>query len=125
MNTDLDKMQVVMGSVRAIRAEIKASVNDPIKLSDLGIKAITLNSYLGDYLGELKYEYEVVRSDSFTSYYTEKPSISHAENLTRCDTAELRGRIAQVETLHKDIERIVSTIQTKIRILEAQMKGTI
>lgn len=125
MHTDLEKMQAVISSVRTIRAEIKASVNDPIRLSDLGIKAITLNSYLGDYLGELKHEYETTRSESFYGHYADKPSIAYAENLTRCDTAELRGRIAQVETLHKDIERIVSTIQTKIRILEAQMKGAV
>lgn len=120
-----EKIEKVMAAVRAVRASIKANINDPVRLSDLAIKAITWNSYLGDYLGELKYEYEKVRSDSFAAYYKEKPSISHAENLARCDTATIRGRIAQVETLHKDIERIVSTIQTKIRILEAQIKGNI
>lgn len=115
--------QTVLETIQTIRSAIKQNINNPSRLANLAVEATTVNSYLGDFLGEKKLEYERLRAVKFREYFAEKPSVDRAENLCRSDTAELRGEITQLEILHKDIERIVSTIQTKIRILEAELKN--
>lgn len=116
-------IETVLSTIHTIRSAIKQNINNPSRLADLAVEATTVNSYLGDFLGEKKLEYELLRAEGFKKYYAEKPSIDRAENLTRSDTAQLRGDITKLEILHKDIERIVSTIQTKVRILEAEIKN--
>lgn len=120
MSIDLD---MVLGTLHTIRSAIKQNINNPSRLADLAVEATTVNSYLGDFLGELKLQYETERAEKFGKYFAEKPSVERAVNLTRSETAELRGKITKLELLHKDIERIVSTIQTKVRILEAEIKN--
>lgn len=117
------EIDTVLKTIHTIRSAIKQNINNPSRLADLAVEATTVNSYLGDFLGEKKLEYEIKRAEKFKQYFDEKPSIDRAENLTRSDTAQLRGDITKLEILHKDIERIVSTIQTKVRILEAEIKN--
>jgi len=116
-------IDTVLETIYTIRSAIKQNINNPSRLADLAVEATTVNSYLGDFLGEKKLEYEIKRAENFHKYFAEKPSVDRAVNLTRSDTAEIRGEITKLELLHKDIERIVSTIQTKVRILEAELKN--
>lgn len=117
--------ETVNKKILNLRQEIRLNINNPVRLSELLVEVATYNSYLGDFLGEKTFEYEKLRAEKFREYYNEKPSVERAENLCRCDTAQLRGEMAKLSVLHKDIERITSAIQTKIRILEAELKNKI
>lgn len=107
--------------VRSIRDNL--TQDRPSELSEQLVTLATANAELGDLVGALKHKYEVERGELYRKYLNEHGSDGKAENLARAELAESRGIITQAETLHKDIARLISTIQSRLRSLEQESKS--
>lgn len=119
------KLEDIVKQLVRIRNDIRKYAGTPSRLADLAVEAATYNADLGDYLGKYMFTYEQQRGEAYTALIKEGASGTQAENLTRSQLAELRGRIKRLEVFHKDVEKMISTIQTKVRSLETEAKNQI
>lgn len=117
------QLEEIITTVQGIRSRIKNNLTNPGVLATLAVDAATTISYLGDYLADAKAEYENERAKAYLKFMQEKDSNDRADNLAKAETVELKNRVTQLEILHKDIQRIISVIQTKVRTLEGEAKG--
>lgn len=101
------------------RERLQKSWSSPLKLGDVGLKMATYGSYIGDHLGELKEKYEQDRAHIYLLTVKEK-SATFAENQARSETAELRGQIARIELVHKNLWSLVSIIQSQLKTLNSE-----
>ena len=104
----------------AKRKELEGVWAIPSKLSDVILKLATYLSYIGDRVGELKEEYEAERAKSYLRHLNEGKSASNAENLARCETAEIRGQVAKFELMLKTGLNLTSIGQSRLKVLEAE-----
>lgn len=119
----MSDITVTMNTLRGLRDSVKSSIGAPSTLSSLLVELATCNADLGDYLGSLKSSYEQKRGQLYKEHLEAVGSNGKAENLTRADLAKYRGSIQKVEIAHKDITRLVSTVQSRLRSLEAESKS--
>ena len=119
------KLDEIVKQLVRIRNDVRRYAGQPSRLADLAVEAATYNADLGDYLGRYELDYEQQRGESYVVLIKEGASGTQAENLTRSQLADLRGRIKRLEVFHRDVEKIVSTIQTKVRSLETEAKNQI
>jgi hypothetical protein len=96
--------------------------NNPNRLSDEATKIATYNSYLGDSIGELTYEYETKRARIYLQH-SERTSATAAENTAKAETAELKAKIRKLELMHKDAWSLVSMVQTRLKQLDKEMNN--
>ena len=95
---DIDK---AVNGYFAKRKELEESWSRPSKLSDVILKLATYLSYIGDSTGLLKEQYEAERAKSYLKHLNDGKSASNAENLARCETAEIRGQVNKFELMLK------------------------
>lgn len=106
------------------RKRLESSWSNPRLLSDIMLKMSTYLSYIGDHLGDLKAEYEQERAKAFMAHLETK-SASAAENLARVDTSEIRGQVAKLELTLKNGQNLVSIGQSRLRVLENEMRNQV
>jgi hypothetical protein len=119
------KLSEITKRLIQIRNDIRKYAGTPSRLADLAVEAATYNADLGDYLGKYQATYEQQRGEAYIGLTKDGASGTQAENLTRSQLSDLRGKIKQLEVFHKDVEKIISTIQTKVRSLETEAKNQI
>jgi hypothetical protein len=105
------------------RKELEGAWSIPSKLSDTILKLATYLSYIGDSTGLLKEEYESVRAKSYLRHLNDGKSASNAENLARCETAEIRGQINKLELMLKTGLSLTSIGQSRLKVLEAESRN--
>lgn len=106
------------------RDRLKKAWSSPLMLGDIAVKMSTYGSYIGDYLGELKEQYEHNRSVEYLGYLKEGKSSSASENLARSNTADLRGQILKLELVHKNLWSLVSIIQSQLKVLNNEQSSS-
>lgn len=118
-------MNELLNSLKLLKAEVeKASHNNQIiRLSELALTLSVTNATLGEHLARAKSEYEKAKASVYISYL-DIHKTTKAEALSKADTVELKTRVDGLEIIHKDNANIVTVIQTRIRILEQELKGS-
>ena len=107
----------------AKRKELESSWSIPSTLSDVILKLATYLSYIGDSTGLLKEEYEAERAKSYLKHLNDGKSASNAENLARCETAEIRGQINKFELMLKTGLNLTSIGQSRLKVLENEARN--
>jgi len=117
---ELDK---VVAGVLSVRARIIHAWDDPVTLSDLGNKMATYNAYLGDHLGEMEAKRENDKAKVYLDSMKEGMATTAADNLARASVAKVSGDARKLAITHKDANVQVSMIQSRLRVLENQLKN--
>ncbi len=117
---DIDK---VINGFMAKRKELETCWSIPSRLSDVIFKLAVYLSYLGEEVGSLKSDYETNRAKSYLKHLNDGKSASNAENLARCETAELRGQINKFELMLKTGLNLTSIGQSRLKVLEAESRN--
>lgn len=107
----------------AKKKEMEGHFNSPSHLSDDIFKAALYISYIGEFIGERKEEYELARAKSYLNHLNGGKSATNAENLARCETAELRGQINKLEMVLKTGLNLTSIGQSRLKVLENESRN--
>jgi hypothetical protein len=107
----------------AKRKELEGVWSIPSQLSDTILKLATYLSYIGDSVGELKENYESERAKAYLRHLNEGKSASNAENLARCETADIRGQVNKLELMLKTGLNLTSIGQSRLKVLESQARN--
>jgi hypothetical protein len=117
------EIDVAINGFMAKRKELERVFNMPSQLSDTVFRLATYLSYIGDSTGLLKEEYEAKRAKAYLKHLNDGKSASNAENLARCETAELRGQINKLEMILKTGLNLTSIGQSRLKVLEAESRN--
>lgn len=109
----------------SVRERITKSWEDPVALSDLGNKMTSYAANLGDHLGKLEEERETTRATKYLQYIKSGASATASENRARAEVAELTGKVRKLKLMHSDAHAQVSIIQSRLRVIENQIRGEI
>lgn len=119
------ELEAVVKKIIEGRELIKQYENDPDALSKLAIRISTYNAYLGDYASDAALKASQKRRERYNAYREEgmkpTPADNEAKNDVREDDAEVDAR----NKMHKDAASLVSAIQTRLRVLENQLKNEV
>jgi hypothetical protein len=107
----------------AKREELQGSWSIPSRLSEVNLKLATYLIYIGESVGSLKEEYEAKRAKAYLKHLNDGKSASNAENLARCETAELRGQINKLDLMLKTGLNLNSNAQSHLRVLESEARN--
>jgi hypothetical protein len=119
------KLEEVVHKILEARVLLKEYENDPDALSKLAVRISTYNAYLGDYASEIALEASRKRSEAYRKYRDEGYKPTPAENEAKNDVRELETEADARNKMHKDAANLVSVIQTRLRVLENQLKNEI
>jgi hypothetical protein len=115
----------VVAGIRSVRDRIIGAWEDPVTLSDLGNKLATYNAYLGDHLGEVESKRETEKSKIYLEALKSGTATTGADNWSRAQVAELTGQARRLAIMHKDANVQISMIQSRLRVLENQMRNQV
>lgn len=113
----------IIHRLRELRDEVKGNYKDPVALSETVVKLATYLTELGEHLPILENAYLNDRSQEYTALLTKKVSVSAAETQARYNTLEKRLDYEKVKQFHKDFDRLVSTLQSYLKIKSGELKG--
>jgi hypothetical protein len=112
------ELDIAITGYADIRKRLQSAWSSPVQLSDIGLKLGTYGTYIADHLGDMKAQYEQDRAVKYLNYLKEGKSSSQAENLARSELAELKGQIAKIELVHKNLWSLATMIQSRLGILK-------
>lgn len=98
---------------------------NPVALVDIGDKLVTYNSYLADFIADFHKQ----ASDKYHSVYLEcinkDEGVTKAQQMGKGESTQERRDFEHVKFVYTATKDMVSFIQTKIRILENQLKNEV
>lgn len=107
-----------------VRQRIEQSFGDPDKLSDLATKLAAYNAYIGDEMGRLEVEladqeskrhYQLVTDGGLTD--------SAAKTRVKAELAPTKAIQKKLKILHRDAATQISTIQSRLKVLESERRN--
>lgn len=122
---DIMQLEEVVKKIIQARTLIAEYENDPDALSKLAVRVATYNAYLGDYASEAALEAARKRSEAYKRLKEEGYKPTPAENEAKNEVRELEAEVDARNKMHKDSASLVSAIQTRLRVLENQLKNEI
>lgn len=120
------ELKTVLTHLKSERDKIGTGGNwsNPSALSEIGLKMATYMTYLGEYIPKLEAEYLSERGEIYTKA-VEETSATAAEHKARNATIKQRLQHEIVKQFHKDMDKLISMIQSRIRVLTNEAKGNI
>ena len=118
------ELDTAIKGIISVRERIASSWDNPVELSDLGNKMATYNAHLGDHLGQLEEEREVNKGKAYLQCLKNGMSATASDNHSRAQTSETYGQIKRLKLMHSDADTQVSMIQSRLKVLENQLRGS-
>lgn len=119
------ELDVTIKGIISVRNRIAEAWDNPNDLSDLGNKMALYNAYLGDHLGEVEADRENAKAQAYMNYIKGGMPTTQADNLSRAEVSELTGQARKLGLMHKDAHRQISMIQSRLKVLENQIRSNI
>ncbi len=119
-----DKLTETINDIIAQRQFVKTNQKNPSVLSEALVKMATTNADLGDWLSWSRSEYEADRGARYLELIKEGKSNTQAENTVRTELHKQISTIKRLELLHMDTARLISALQSRLRGLESEAKGS-
>ena len=107
----------------AKKKEIEGYFNMPSQLSNSLFKAALYLSYIGEFIGELKEKRETQRAKAYLKHLNEGKSATNAQNLARCEVAEITGEIDKLEMMWKSGNNFNDLGRSRLKVLEAESRN--
>ena len=119
------ELKEVLDKISEARELIKRFEEDPDALSKLALRISTYNAYLGDYSSDAYMTTASKRVKEYVKLREEGIKPSPADNEAKYAVREDEAYADKLNKIHKDSASLVSTIQTRLRVLENQLKNEI
>lgn len=95
---------------------------DPVSLSEAMTKLSIYNAYLADSLAPLHRAATDAAYQIFREAKDKGESVTSSEQMSRGESTEARESYEKVKHVYTSTSNMISVIQTRIRVLENQMK---
>lgn len=92
------------------------------ELSDIALKLATYNSYLADHLATFHRQATDKHHAVYLECLEKAEGVTKAEAMARGESTAQREEYEKAKFIYSSTESLMSRIQTKIRVLENQMK---
>jgi len=127
LTTSLSSMELMetLEKIAEARELIKRYEEDPDALSKLALRISTYNAYLGDYSTDAYMSAASKRVKEYSKQREEGAKPSPADNEAKYAVREDEAYADKLNKMHRDSANLVSTIQTRLRVLENQLKNEI
>lgn len=101
---------------------VKNQWTDPIGLSDSMLKLSVYNSYLSDHIAEMHMLSTQKRLEAYKVARDSGETQGDSETTAKIDSLIERTKYEELQHKYKSTDNIISTIQSKLRIIENQMR---
>lgn len=119
------ELDVAIKGYADARERLQGKWTSPVALSDLAVKIALYGTYIGDHLGDYKAAYETKRAKTYFEAIKSEKSATASENEARSQNAEYHAQIQRLETVYKSLNNLVSVIQSRLRVLEAEQRSNV
>lgn len=96
--------------------------DNPVALSETLVKLATYNAYLADNIAVLHKKATDKAYAIFTEAKAGGETVTSAEQMARGESTQERKQYEQVKDIHKSTDNLVSVIQSRLRVVENQIK---
>lgn len=119
------ELDIVLTGYADARKRLQSKWSSPVALSDLAVKIALYGTYIGDHLGQYKADYEQKRAKAYFEAIKQEKSATAAENEARANNADIHAEVVRLETVYKSLNTLVSTMQSKVRVLQDESRNNI
>jgi len=115
--------ETIITNIMRLRGEIheKNIWEDPIRLSDVMVKLEVYNNYLSDHIAPL---HKIATDTAFRVFREhESKGATKAQMYAKGQSTEAREVYEKAKTLYAATSDLLSRMQSRIRVIENQLKG--